>query len=279
MLKRRSKKTKKRSERSGIKKYRPKICSKFIKNIVSYVINCKSHKERLETFYKYAKKTGLRVNKEICVNGKAYTDDILLDMVNKGIVSPKADITPIEVAICLSHYNCWNRFLSSCNKYCLVLEDDAKLKINFLEKTEKIIDGLAEQNIDWGILILHPGNWMRTKSKLKNVTTIDGIQIKQETVPHNPSGTAYILTRPFAKKLVENMLPIKLPLDIYIGDNIPKFKKNIPRKMKHLSLVPQKEKNGCWKGKLLNVICGGTEGQTTQDYDAPSIKKIYKSYL
>lgn len=263
--------------KSGIKTFKKHKCSKFAKKIVSYVINCKKHKERLETFYKYAKKTGLKVDKEICVNGKAYTDDLLIEMVNIGIVSPNADITPIETAICLSHYNCWNRFLSTCNEYGLILEDDAKLKKNFLEKTEKIITELDEQGIEWGILILHPGNWMQTKSKQKYITTVSGLQIKQETIPHNPSGTAYVLTRSFAKKLVDNMLPIKMPLDIYIGDNIPKFKKNIPKEMKHLTLVPQRERSGCWKGKLLNVTCGGTEGQTTQNYEAPSIKKIYKS--
>jgi hypothetical protein len=128
-------------------------------------------------------------------------------------------------------------------------------------------------------MILHPGNWMQTKGLQKYVTTIGGLKIKQETVPHNPSGTAYILTRQFAKKLIENMFPIRMPLDIYIGDNIPKFKKSIPKQMKHLSLVPQREKSGCWRGKLLRVTCGGTEGQTTQNYEAPSIKKIYRKKM
>ena len=257
---------------AGIKKF-PKKCSNSDDdiNIDVYVINCQVNKDRLATFKKYMDRAKLDYQVEDCVNGKAYTEKTLTKMVKSGIVSKNADLTPIEVAICLSHFNCWQRFLAGCGDYCLVLEDDVKVHKDFKKRIMDILKGLEDQGKKFGPLIIHPGNWMSTKTVQKKVTKIKDIQINRETVNHNPSGSAYILTRKFAKHLINKMFPIKYPVDIYIGDNLLKS-------MPHLTLVPTRDKYNCWSGPLLSVKCGGDEG-STQDYDVDNVKQIYKKSL
>jgi GR25 family glycosyltransferase involved in LPS biosynthesis len=262
----------------GIKSYKKskskKKSNKSAPFLETFVINCDVHKKRLKTFKKYAKKTGLSFEKESCVNGKAYTDQDIVKMIKQGIVSKSADMTPIEVAISLSHYNTWQRFLNGSSKYCLVMEDDVRLHKDFKEKVVEMLKHLESIGEKFGVFVIHPGNWMKTKSQQKRVTKIGKgptkIQINRETVEHNPSGSAYILSRKFARHLVKKMFPIIFPLDIYIGDNIRKT-------MPHLTLVPFKDPTDkeCYTGPLLNVDCGGGD-TSTQDYEVPNTTEIYQ---
>ena len=105
----------------------------MVKEILYRVINCKIHKKRLETFEKLAKKAGLgKVPRVACVNGKKYTETKLCKMIEDRIISPKADLTPIEIAICLSHEKCWKQLIKSKHaKYMVIFEDDCRLKKNF----------------------------------------------------------------------------------------------------------------------------------------------------
>ncbi len=258
-------------KKSGIKNYKKLKCDREPNSFETYVINCGVHSKRLNTFKKYAKKAGLEIKREECVNGKAYTNKTLLDMVKDGIISKNAELSPIEVAICLSHYNSWVRFVETgCSPYGLIMEDDAMVKPDFVDRITNVLETLQHDKKKFGILIIHPGNWMQTKSRQKRVANVDGLRINRETVEHNPSGTAYILTRPFAKHLIKNMFPIELPVDIYIGDNLTK-------KFPHFTLVPVRDPKSpdCWKASLLDVGCGGDEG-STQDYEADNIKTIFQ---
>ena len=111
---------------------------------------------------------------------------------------------------------------------------------------------------------------MQTKSKQKRVANVNGLRINRETIEHNPSGTAYILTKQFAKHLIDHMFPIIFPVDIYIGDNLSK-------KFPHFTLVPVRDSKtpDCWTASLLDVGCGGDEG-STQNYETDNIKKIFE---
>jgi GR25 family glycosyltransferase involved in LPS biosynthesis len=257
--------------KSGIKSYKKIKCEEQIP-FETYVINCGVHSKRLNTFKKYAKKAKLNIKREECVNGKEYTNKTLIRMVNAGIVSPDAELSPIEVAICLSHYNCWVRFVKNgCSDYGLIMEDDAKIKPDFVTKITSILEQLEYEKKKFGVLIIHPGNWMHTKSRQRRVSNVDGVKINRETTNHNPSGTAYILTLKFANHLINNMFPIVFPVDIYIGDNLSS-------KFPHFTLIPQRDPKtpDCWSGPLLDVNCGGGD-DTTQDYEADNIKTIFSS--
>jgi GR25 family glycosyltransferase involved in LPS biosynthesis len=246
-----------------------KKTKKMENNISTYVINCNKHVERLEKFKKSAQRAQLKFKRESCVNGRKISKPMLFDLVKKGLVSKSSTINIIELSICMSHYNCWINFLNSCSKYALILEDDSKLHKNFKKYVIDILEKLENNSIKFGLLVIHPGNWMRTKSSQKKVLKINNIQINKETLNHNPSGTAYILSRSYAKYLVDNMFPIKYPVDIYLGSHAKKFN--------HLTIEPVKDPKDpeCWTGPLIEVPCGGEQG-TTQDYTLPEIKNLIK---
>jgi GR25 family glycosyltransferase involved in LPS biosynthesis len=238
--------------------------------MTTYVINCNKHIKRLTKFKKSAKKINLKFKRESCVNGKKISNSVLFNLIKQGLVSKSASINMIELSICMSHYNCWINFLNdACSTYGLILEDDSKLHKTFKKDVVDILKQIRDFDINFGLLVLHPGNWMRTKSTQKRVLTVNRLRINKETQNHNPSGTAYILTRSYAKYLIDHMFPIKDPVDIYLGSNAKKFT--------HLTLEPVKDPNnvGCWIGPLITVPCGGEEG-TTQDYTMPNIKDLVK---
>ena len=86
------------------------------------VINCNKHKARLAKFVKSAKAHfGGAFVRVPCVDGR--TLDVC-SLVDEGKLSRRADMTPIEVAICLSHRKCWEALVKSKQDYMLVCEDD-----------------------------------------------------------------------------------------------------------------------------------------------------------
>lgn len=231
-----------------------------------YVINCDVHEKRLKKFKKYAKKAGVSECREQCVNGKAFTDALLKNMVNNGLLSANANMTPIEVAICLSHYNSWLRIINNCEDYGLVIEDDAEMRPTFVNDVNDIMSHLREKNIKFDILFLWNGNWMNTPKKA--VTKVnDRLQIVEETENYNAGAVCYIISAEFAKYLVKHLFPIRWQIDIYIGSKI--------RNHTHLSLkMKYRKSDECYISPVLDLTCGGEygTGESTQDYSAKTIK-------
>lgn len=230
------------------------------------VINCKIHKERLKKFYEKTKKSNFHNVKRIdCINGKEFTDVILKQFISKKILNKNANLTPIEVAICLSHINCWKELVKSKSKYMIVFEDDARVYKSFTENLNKIMN----VNLDFDILYLYNGNWMRTLSSRKQIDTINNIVISQETQDYNPSGTCYIITKKWAKELLKKVFPIIEPIDIFMGS--VKVKST-----RHYTLNNKRRKNDspdCWtRSSLLYAGCP-EESTSTQDYSVKTIKQ------
>tara|TARA_B100000686_G_scaffold328345_1_gene388240 strand:- start:1910 stop:2836 length:927 start_codon:yes stop_codon:yes gene_type:complete len=244
------------------------IIIKMVKEILYRVINCAIHKKRLETFEKLAEKAGLgKVPRVACVNGKKYTETKLCKMIEDKIISPKANLTPIEIAICLSHEKCWKQLIKSKHaKYMVVFEDDCRLKKNFSEK----LDELMNADLGFDILYLFNGNWMRSLSRRKKVAKVGDLKVYRETVEYNPSGSCYVISKAWARELSKKMKPIKIPVDIFMGSVRVKS-------AKHYTLNNTRAKNDppeCWTiSPLMNVFCGGGD-ESTQDYEAKKIKKI-----
>jgi GR25 family glycosyltransferase involved in LPS biosynthesis/phosphorylcholine metabolism protein LicD len=238
-------------------------------NMGTYVINCDKHTERFSKFKKYAKKAKLHFRKESCVKGNEFTYNLLCEMIKRGLLSKKADMNPIEVAINLSHYNVWQRMLNNKEDYALVLEDDVEVHKDFVEKVNDILNSLVEKEIDFNVLFLWNGNWGETNKDLQYITKAGGYRILQENEEYNAGGVAYIISKEFAKFLLKKGFPIKEPQDMFMG--------NFYDKGLHLTL-PMKfnKKEDCYISPLLNMPCGGPQGtgNTTQEADAPLIKQM-----
>lgn len=242
-----------------LKKCDPKkgiVCTKSFSqfNMGVYLINCDVHKERLLKFSSFAKKSGLHFCKEPCVKGFQFTPKILCEMRKQKLLSPKADMTPTEIAINFSHINTWSNVVNNCLDYGLVLEDDCEINIDFVKKVNNIMISL--KNIDFDILYLWNGNWAKTRNRCKKVGSF-----LRETVQYNAGGVAYIISNKFCTFLINKIFPIKYPQDMFIGMNV---KHGI-----HLS-VNTKKKANCYYSDLIKVDCGGEggTGNTTQTYDA-----------
>ena len=234
--------------------------------ILYRVINCEKYKTRLEKFREKAEKAGIPGVKRIsCINGKKLTDVDFSKMIKDKKLKHNAELTPTEVAICLSHAKCWKELLASKSHYMVVFEDDCRPHITFMKKFNKIM----EADIDFDILWLYNGNWMKTKSAYKKITTIDNIAIFRETKDYNPSCSAYVITKKWAKVLYRKMFPIYTAVDNFMGEVRVKT-------AKHYTVENHRKKNDppeCFtKSPLMYVPCPG-EGNTTQGYDDKTINK------
>ena len=113
-------------------------------------------------------------------------------MVYEGTISKKVDMTPIEVAITMSHINVLQRFIKSCDDYAIVFEDDTEVRKNFVDNINKILKKTPE----FDMLFLWNGNWMKTKSKMKKVVEIsNSITVMKETSKFNSGAVSYIISK------------------------------------------------------------------------------------
>lgn len=246
---------------SNEKDYKAKY--NFDEKIGTYVINCDSHKDRLEKFKYYAKQSGLNYVRQPCVKGSEFNHNVICKMKKEGFLSKNADMNPIEVSINMSHFNVWQRMINNNQDYALVMEDDSEPCRDFKKKVNKIVNTLLDKDINFNILFLWNGNWMNTKSTQKYITTVDEIKIFQEKTPYNAGAVSYIISKDFAQYMLDKKAyPIKYPQDMLIGDNV---KKGI-----HLTVnMKYVKKEHCYKSKLVGNPCegeGGT-GESTQEYD------------
>lgn len=261
--------------RKPICDFRGGCYNNFNKTLGVYVINCKMHKERYEKLLKYAKDARVSVCRIPCVLGKKFTNQGIQQMIRDKILSPQAEMTNIEVSINMSHFNAWRKLLNSCKEYALVLEDDVELKENFISQVNLILNSLQEEGIKFSILHLWNGNWAKTKSELEPVMRISKeLMILQEMVPYNAGAVGYVISKSYAKWLIDHMFPIRIPQDMLMG--------KYPKKGKHLTLKMKWDRvEKCYKSPLLDMGCGGEGGtgtQSTQSYDAPTIRDRFKHF-
>ena len=231
-----------------------------------FVINCAVHKTRFDKFQKYAKKAKVNACRVPCVEGTKFTTELICKMKKQKFLSSSADMTPVEISINLSHYNCWQRIVNSCLPYGLVLEDDVELKPNFVKQVDALLNKLENMDIDFSTLFLWDGNWMN--SSKKSIAKVGDLQVLQQLSAYNSGGVAYIISTDYCKFLMKKMFPIEIPQDILIGD--------FPKRGVHLTLkMKYDKKQQCYKSPLLDMECegeGGT-GTSTQTYNALTANK------
>ena len=245
-----------------------RVCYKnFDVKMGVYVINCAIHKARYEKFKKYAAIADVTACRVPCVLGIKFNHEVMCNMIKNKIVSKNCVMTTIEISINMSHYNCWQKLINSCQKYALILEDDVELKKDFIPKVNKLMAALEDNGIDFSVFHLWNGNWAGTDTKYKKVLKVGDMEIVQEGDYYNAGAVAYIMSRRYAEYLMKRFFPIKRPQDMMMGDYY--------RYGKHLSLrMKYDKKDDCYLSPLLDMECGGDFGtgvQTTQEHTAPSV--------
>jgi len=239
-----------------------------------YVINCDVHSKRIVKFRKYAKEAKLPACREVCVNGKSFDNDMIRQMVSKKLVSRVADLTPIELSICFSHINVWQRFVDSCQDYALVIEDDAEVHKDFKKMLNKTLKALRDDKKKFDILYLWNGNWADTFDESEEVLTVDKkISIFREKAAFNAGAVAYIITKDMAKMLLNKAFPINDSIDNYMGGFFRKKMLSVECQYNHTK--------DCYLSPLFRGtkwICGGAvgTGNTTQNYKAKTVYDIMR---
>ena len=109
----------------------------------------------------------------------------------------------------LSHFQAWERLLSSDKDYALILEDDAMLA----EDASDIIKQLTTDMTDFDIISIHHRK-NRPILPLKPLTPTREVALLRY---NHIGGTAYLISRKAAKRLLDGALPITYELDIYIN--------------------------------------------------------------
>lgn len=236
------------------------------KQILWRVINCKIHEKRLKNFREKVEKANIpHVTRVSCINGKKFSNKKFCNMIGDGILNPNADLTPTEVAICLSHAKCWKQLLKSNAEYMVVFEDDCRPYKSFMEKFDSVMDA----NLDFDILWLYNGNWKMTKHAYTKVATVDKIPIYRENLTYIASCSCYVITRKWAQYLYDKMFPIMYPVDDFMG--MVKIKS-----AKHYTVNNTKRKDGTYdcftKSPFMYVPCPG-DSTTTQTYYAETVKE------
>lgn len=236
-----------------------------------YYINCTVHEKRKASFLKNANKASIKPTRQVCVNGKKFTDKKILELVKKNIINPNADLTPIECAINMSYIKVWNKIANGKKDFGIILEDDSRVKAKFKDYINDIFNCLENKHFD--VCYLYNGNFANTKSKLKWICTTEDYKFKilKETKAHNAGAAGYIISKEFAKYMYDHLQNFKEPHDMYMGYST--------MKKTHLTLeMKMNKKTSCYESPVLFQECSGEygTGSSTQNYEAKTVKQIVK---
>jgi GR25 family glycosyltransferase involved in LPS biosynthesis len=110
-----------------------------------------------------------------------------------------------EIGCFLSHYNIWKDILNNEIPYTIIFEDDAKLDTKiFAKELEKIMNN-APENFDIISLYKHEGQVTRKFINYNELFYLTDTKVW--------GTSAYIITLNAVKELMENIIPIKYPVD------------------------------------------------------------------
>ncbi|XCF07371.1 glycosyltransferase family 25 protein [Tamlana crocina] len=181
-------------------------------NFQTYLINLDRSKDRLERMEKEFEKSGIHKFERIrAVDARNLkdTDYTLKNRYDRNLV-------PGEIGCFLSHIKTMQTFLKSSFRFAIIIEDDAKLEINYkrtVEKSIEIYDSLPEKH-QWDVLKLKNG-----KRRSINVQQLDEtyfIGACGTSIPISTLGAIWTRkgAEKFLKKTLKNGIPIiKRPID------------------------------------------------------------------
>jgi GR25 family glycosyltransferase involved in LPS biosynthesis len=110
------------------------------------------------------------------------------------------------VGASLSHIDLWKRFVASGEPYCMVFEDDARVKTELIHKVHRVWPTLPKS---WGIWLL--GYYEPTM-------TVEALPEKPwNRVVSFSAAHAYIIKRETAQALLEDAFPIEMHIDHYMA--------------------------------------------------------------
>lgn len=259
-----------------------------------YVITCSKTDRRWAKFS--AQRAANYFRPVRCVNAKGIEDDVFCSLLrSKGALRPYVaggkDLTKVQVAIGLSHYKTWMKFLASEDDYAVIVEDDVTLVGNFVKCVEGLIDELVDLLGHLDLLYLWHGHWLkegkgrhREEGKRVLKTSLpcrkDGsmktLRVNQLDCVHCGGAVAYVISRAFAKHLVATLFaksPMGMPLDEFLGSKINR------KGFTHLALemafgAKVKLADGLYARERASALVRTDLTRSTIDPHAPSLDRL-----
>lgn len=163
---------------------------------------------------------GSSVEKVNGVNGHSINIRSLIE--NKHLDPPRFGMKRGRIGCFLSHRNVWQKIVDNDIPIALILEDDVNLIYckHHCERLKNVIAELTEfsgQTDNWDLAYL----CYRPRGIVKRGTKISS-NFSQTTLWQVLYG--YIVTQKCAMTLLKHSLPIRTPVDVYIGDMAKKMK-------------------------------------------------------
>jgi GR25 family glycosyltransferase involved in LPS biosynthesis len=174
-----------------------------IKELASYVINLKRRPDRLRNFFTRNEKELFPITVFEGVDGKTLSPN---HKVQRAFLSGDYNYRRGIVGCAMSHMKIWKEFLTNNNQtYCLVVEDDAELCENFIDK---IMYLLSKHENEFDVMFLHYNPYPQYNKKELHTNAPPKAEIwsKERSMRENMgSGAGYILTRQGALNLLRHV--------------------------------------------------------------------------
>jgi glycosyl transferase family 25 len=132
-----------------------------------------------------------------------YKNSFVAHKVNEPLTSPSIKATNLE------HIRIYNAIINSRYEYHLILEDDAVLCPNFKERLYQTIDTLPQ---DWDVVYVSSGCENRP-----SITSSDDSNFAKIETKNSWTANGYLIKKETAKKFIDNIRPIILPIDFELN--------------------------------------------------------------
>ena len=189
-------------------------------SIPVFVISLKSASDRRENTRIQLDLAGVKFIFVDAVDGRNFSDDDMRNnpqfgIFNSGIYSRY--LRKEEIGCTLSHLNIFRQMTDNSIPIACILEDDNIYSADFRELLE-----IFEQNArDWDLLYLGHRSECTTREAVGRRKKIPGpldFYIGEPfEVPYGSHG--YLITRVAAQLLLNNAYPVKVPVDVYLGNS------------------------------------------------------------
>lgn len=191
-------------------------------NIPIFIINLKKDIERREHMEELCNQYNLQYQFTDAIYGKNLDKDTISKIYNKeeSIRKFGRELTKGELACVLSHINIYKHIVENDISKAFIFEDDIQIEKDF----PTLMQSINKFPNDWELVLFgyHRGSSRKDKEAKSYTRCKKNITTKHKLVRFAEIATGahgYLINLRGAKKLIDELSTIKMPMDYYTGDD------------------------------------------------------------